>query len=178
MFRLLGRYDNFPLHIHGLARFTHASSLKTLQLTMAHVFYKLNGQTLDMRTLTKASPANCTVNFEFGVADADTFNFLDEEELKKLEHAVRHQSLQVLDAYCATRYQITDDSGKRKSLKFDYNMLRFAFYKRQIQLFVFHERGINRVPLEDLVLFLANLINQRLVEEQGRRLTLKRIHML
>ncbi len=131
-----------------------------------------------MKTLTKASPANCTVNFEFGIADADAFNFLDEEELKKLEHAVRQQPLQVLDAYCAARYQITDASGKRKSLKFDYNMLRFAFYKRQVQLFVFHERGINRVPLEDLVLFLANQIDQRLVEQQGRRLTLKRIHML
>ncbi len=178
MFSLLGRYDNFPTQIHGLARFTHASSLKTLQLTMVQVFHGLNTRTLDMKTLTKASPANCTVNFEFGIADADAFNFLDEEELKKLEHAVRQQPLQVLDAYCAARYQITDASGKRKSLKFDYNMLRFAFYKRQVQLFVFHERGINRVPLEDLVLFLANQIDQRLVEQQGRRLTLKRIHML
>ncbi len=178
MFSLLGRYDNFPTQIHGLARFTHASSLKTLQLTIAKVLHGLNRQALDMKTLTKASPANCTVNFEFGVADTDAFNFLDEEELKKLEQTVKQQPLQVLDAYCAARYQITETSGKRRSLKFDYNMLRFAFYRRQVQLFIFHERGINRVPLEDLVLFLANQINQGLVAEQGRRLTLKRIHML
>jgi len=175
---MLGRYDNFPTQIHGIARFIYPSSIQTLQQTMVQVFHELNKQTVDMKTFTEASPANCTVNFEFGVADADTFSFLDEDELKKLRKALKRQHFQVFDFYCATRYHITDASGKPKSLKFDYNMLRFAFYKKQIQLFVCHERGINRVPLEDLVLFLKNQINKRLADTQHRTLNLKRIHML
>jgi len=175
---MLGRYDNFPTQIHGIARFTYPSSIQTLQHTVAQVFHELNEQTIDMKTLTKAAPANCTVNFEFGVADADTFNFLDEEELKKLEKAVSQQHFRVFDVYCATRYHVRDASGKTKSLRFDYNILRFAFYKRQVQLFICHERGINRVPLEDLVLFLESQINKRLEEKQQRALSLKRIHML
>jgi len=175
---MLGRYDNFPTRVHGIARFTYPSSIQTLQQTIAQVFHELNKQTIDMKTLTKAAPANCAVNFEFGAADADTFNFLDEEELKKLKKAMKQQRFRVLDVYCATRYHVTDASGKTRSLKFDYSILRFAFYKRQIQLFICHERGINRVPLEDLALFLLSQINNRLAEKQQRALNLKRIHML
>lgn len=131
-----------------------------------------------MKTLTMASPVNCTVSFEFGVADADTFNFLDEEELKKLENTLRQQALPILDIFCAARYYITEADGKRKSLKFDYNMIRFSFYRKNMELFVYHERGIQRIPLEDLVLFLKNQINTELAGKQQKKLTLKHLHTL
>jgi len=129
-----------------------------------------------MKTVTKASPSNCVVNFEFGVADADTFNFLDEEELRKLEDTLKQQALPILDVYCATRCHIIEATGKRKSLKFDYNMLRFSFHRKKMELFIYHERGIQRVPLEDLVFFLKNQINRELVEKQQKILALKHIH--
>jgi len=131
-----------------------------------------------MTTLTKASPRNCSVNFEFGVADADTFNFLDEEELKKLENTLKEQALRILDIFCVTRYHIDGTGGKRKSLKFDYNMLRFAFYRKNMELFVYHERGIQRIPLEDFVLFLQDHFNKELANKQQKTLTLRHIHTL
>jgi len=178
VFKLLGRYDNFPVNIHGVARFSCPSSTPTLQSAIVQVLHTLNKQTIDMKTLTNASPANCVVNLEFGVAEADTFNFLDEEELKKIESALRQQALPVLDVYCVARYHVAEADGKRKSLKFDYSMLRFAFYRKDIELFVYHERGIQRLPLEDLVLFLKNKIDQELIDKQQSSLTLKHLHTL
>ena len=131
-----------------------------------------------MKTLTKASPTNCAVNFEFGVADGDTFNFLDEEELKRLENTLKEQALRILDIFCAARYQITEAHGKRRSLRSDYNMLRFAFYRKNMELFIYHERGIQRLPLEDLALFIKNQFNKELAYRQQKTLTLKRLHML
>jgi len=175
---LLGRYENFPENIHGLARFTYSTSTQTLQMAIVQVLHRLNTQTVDMKTLTKASPSNCAVNFEFGVADSDTFNFLDEGEVKKLEVTLKQQALPLLDFFCAARYHITDAGGKRRSLKFDYNMLRFAFKRKNMELFVYHERGSQRIPLEDLVLFLQNQINAQLADKQQKTLALKHLHTL
>jgi len=145
---------------------------------LLHVLHELNKQTINMKTITKASPTNCVVNFEFGVADADTFNFLDAEELKKLGNILKQQAFQVLDFFCASRYHVTEQDGKRKSLKFDYNMLRFAFFRKNVELFICHERGTQRIPLEDLVLFLKNQINKELTEKQQKTLALEHIHTL
>jgi len=176
--KLLGRYENFPTNIHGVARFTYPASTQTLQTAIVQVLHRLVKQTIDMKALTKASPLNCTVNFEFGVADADTFNFLDDEELKKLENALKEQALQILDILCVARYHVNEASGKLKSLKFDYNMLRFTFYRKNVELFVYHERGIQRIPLEDLALFLRDQFNRELADRQQATLTLNHIHTL
>jgi len=177
-YKLLGRYDNFPVNIQGVARFTYPSSTQSVQGAIVQTLHKLNKQAIDMKTLTKASPANCVLNFEFGVADADTFNYLDEEELKKIENILKQQAFPILDVYCVARYHVTEADGKRKSLKFDYTMLRFAFYRKNMELFVYHERGIQRLPLEDLVLFLKNKIDEELIYKQQKSLTLKHLHAL
>lgn len=131
-----------------------------------------------MKTLTKAAPNNCTINFEFGLAEAESFNFLDDEELRKLESILKEQTLQVLDVFCAASYHIREADGKDKSLKFDYNMLRFVFKTKNMELFIFHERGIRRIPLDDLTLFLINEINKELAENQQETLVRKHMHML
>jgi len=145
---------------------------------MLRIFYQLNQQTYDLKKLTRASPANCFVNFEFGVADADTFNYLDEEEFEKIEATLNQQALPILDVFCATRYHIVEATGKSKPLKFDYNMIRFTFRGKNIELFIYHERGIHRIPLEDLVIFLKNQINQELADRQHKTLVLKHLHTL
>ncbi len=137
--------------------------------------HSLNKQTIDMRTITKAALTDQTVNFEFGIADADTFNFLDEEEFQRIKNILKQQALPVLDVFCVARYHTQEPGGKRKSLKFDYNMLRFTFGKNNIELFVYHERGTQRIPLEDLVTFIQNQINKRLAQEKHKTLVLKKV---
>jgi len=172
---LLGRYDDFPATIQRFARFTYESPTPTLQTVIVKTLHQLNKQTVDMKTFTPASPPNCFVNFEFGVADTDTFNFLDEEELQKIENTLNQQALPILDIFCATRYHIRDQTEKRKTLKADYNMLRFTFYQKNMELFIHNERGTQRIPLKDLILFLKSQIDQELAERRLETLTLKRI---
>jgi len=129
--------------------------------------------------LTRASPPNCQVNFELGVAEEDTFNFLDREELDRLERSLKEgETLRILDFFCATRYHTTTQNGKTKPLKFDYALLRFTFQKRTMELFVVHERGTQRIPLEDLVTSLTNRVNRELIQRGFKTLTLKRMRTL
>jgi len=129
--------------------------------------------------LTRASPPSCQVNFELGVAEEDTFNFLDREELDRLERSLKEgETLRILDFFCATRYHTTAENGKTKPLKFDYALLRFTFQKRTMELFVVHERGTQRIPLEDLVTFLTNRVNKELIQRGFKTLTLKRMRTL
>jgi len=129
--------------------------------------------------LTRASPSNCQVNFELGIAEEDTFNFIDKEELKRLQKSLEEgETLRILDFFCATRYHITTQNGKTKPLKFDYTLLRYTFQRRTMEVFVVHERGTQRIPLEDLVTFLTNCINRELVQRGLKTLTVKHVRTL
>jgi hypothetical protein len=172
---LLGRYDSFPENVPLLAQFAYQSSTQTIQTSIARVLHTLNKESINMENMSKASPHNCFVNFEFGIGEGDAFNFLDEEELTKLEHTLKEQPLAVLDVFCIARYDIKEATGKNKSLKFDYYMLRFSFGSETMELFIHHERGIQRIPRKDLILFLKDKIDKGLVDNRGEPLTLKYI---
>jgi hypothetical protein len=118
------------------------------------------------------------LNFEFGVAEENAFNFLDKEELDRLRKSLEEAKapLRMLDFFCATRYHTTTPNGKRKSLKFDYVLLRFTFHRRNMQLFLVHEKGTQHIPLEDLATFLTNRINRELTQTQQKPLTLRYVH--
>lgn len=176
---MLGYYSNFPTNIHGVATLTFQFSTQQLQKTILHTFYLLNQETHDLKSLTRASPPNCQVNFELGVAEEDTFNFLDKEELGRLQRSLEEGgTLSILDFFCATRYHTTSQNGKTKPLKFDYALLRFTFQRRTLELFVVHERGTQRIPLEDLVTFLTNRINRDLIQSGLKTLTVKHMRTL
>jgi hypothetical protein len=129
--------------------------------------------------LTKASPPNCQVNFELGIAEEDTFNFIDKEELDRLERSLEEgETPRILDFFCATRYHTTTQTGKTKPLKFDYVLLRFTFQRRTTELFIVHERGTQRIPLEDLVTFIINRINEELIQKELKPLILKHMRTL
>lgn len=177
---MLGRYDNFPTSIHGTARFTYQISTQQLQRAMLHAFYQLNQQICDLKNVTRASPANCQANFELGIAEEVTFNFIDNEEYERLQTCLKQNAnvFRILDFFCATRYHIMCADGKRKPLKFDYNLLRFSFYRRIMEIFIVHERGIQRIPLEDLITFLAQQINKGLKQKGLRTLATKALRTL
>jgi len=128
-----------------------------------------------MKTITEASPPNCCATFEFGLADGDTFNFLDAQELKKIQKALEETALETIDFYCAIRYHITEPSGRRRPLKFDYKILRFTFKDKDMDLAAYHERGNQHIPIEDLVEFFQKQINKKLIQTRHRTITLKRL---
>jgi hypothetical protein len=99
------------------------------------------------------------VIFEFGVAEAGNFNFINKEELEKTLDLLAKQRLTSMDFFCSIRYYKVEGE-KKTALKFDYYMLRTIFRKDMFEVQVFHERGPRYISPEDLTTFICNKVNE------------------
>jgi len=158
---LLGRYENFPEIVHSVARFTHQSTEKKLQQAILRALHRLNQATHNLNAISPFSTPGCKVSFEFGVAEGLTFNYLDREELERLQKSIKKETPPTLDFFSVVRYHILKE-GRLVPLRFDYHLLRFAFHRNNVEVQVSHERGIRRVPLEDLTNFIIGQIREKL----------------
>ncbi|MEM2947782.1 MAG: hypothetical protein QXN96_06070 [Candidatus Bathyarchaeia archaeon] len=156
---MLGVYENFPINVHRVIRLAATISNKTLQRTLVQCLEKLNSENLSLQKVTSPSTSDCTVAFEFGIADGDIFNYLESEEVQRVLKEIRRAPLQIMDFFCALRYY-REQNGKKHPLKFDYYMLRLIFNKGSVEALVFHERGPRHVPPEDLVNLIIERVNQ------------------
>ena len=156
---MLGYYDNFPENIHKVASFSTSTSKKRLQQALIQVLYKINSETFTLEDVAHPSIPQCKVIFEFGIAEANSFNYLDSEEKSKAIKNIRKKPFQTMDFLCAVRYYKMQNE-KKTPLKFDYYMLRFTFNKKLAEIQVFHERGPRHITPEDAVNFVANKINE------------------
>ena len=163
---MLGCYENFPENIQGIGFFQYQDSAKSLQQAILCVFHRLNHETFNLDAVTPYLKQNCEVGFEFGVADGFDFNFLDQNELDQCLKSVAEKELQTLDFFFAVRYHIVRDGNKRVPLKFDYHVIRFTFQESGLGLRIRHERGTQRVPLDDLTDFMVRQINVELSQRQ------------
>lgn len=175
---MLGRYENFPQVIHGIARFTFPSSTQQLQQAIVEVAHQLNHEVYSVKDFTPFLTSNCQVSFEFGIAEDMTFNYLDKEEIERFQKQIETKPLRIIDIFSVIRYHTINAKGKRIPLKFDYHMFRFTFSRKTMQLFVAHERGNQRISLEDLITFLTNKINEKLKKEAQKTLVLKYLRAL
>jgi len=176
--RLLGRYENFPQVIHGVARFSCKSPIGKVQQAILCTLHKLNEMVCSLNDVTPHSPPKCKVSFEFGAAEDVEFNYLDKEELDRFQKVVGEKELSMLDFFCAVRYHVPNDRGKRVPLKFDYHLLRFIFQENSVELRICHERGTQRVPLEDLATFITKRINEELSKKRLKPLNLEYLRTL
>ena len=175
---MLGRYENFPEIIHGVARFTCKSSIRTVQQTILSVLHRLNRETCGLRAITPHLLQECEVSFELGAAEDFDFNFLDHKELDRFLRSILEKELSTLDFFFVVRYHVLNDKGKRVPLKFDYHMLRFTFQENSVELRICHERGTQRFPLEDLITFMTKRINEELSKRQLKPLSLEYLRVL
>ena len=138
----------------------------------------LNEQVLSLKAMATFSSSQCEVSFEFGIADGIEFNFLDGEELDRLQGKIVKEALPSLDFLCAVCYHIIKN-GKRVPLKFDYYMLRFIFHnKNSLELRMSHQRGVQRVSVEDLITFITKRVNEELSQNRPKPLELKSLRAL
>ena len=156
---MLGYYDNFPENIHKITSFSTSTSKKRLQQTLIQVLYKINSEPFTLEDVAHPSIPQCKVIFEFGIAEANSFNYLDSEEKSRVIKKIRKKPFQTMDFLCAMRYYKMQNE-KKTPLRFDYYMLRFTFNKKLAEIQVFHERGPRHMTPEDAVNFVANKINE------------------
>lgn len=155
---MLGFYENFPATVQKIMRFATATSSKTVQKAIVQCLQRLNGEKLSLEEIAKFSKTQCTIIFEFGIADGDAFNYLDLEEAQKVLESIHKAPLQVMDFFCAIRYY-REHCGKWSPLKFDYYMLRLAFNNGLVETFIFHERGPRHLLPEDIINFIVERVN-------------------
>jgi hypothetical protein len=156
---MLGFYENFPKNVHKTAHFKASASKKRLQQTLTQTLHKLNNETFSLEDVVHPSVPQCIVDFEFGIAEASNFNYLDNEEINRVLKIIRKKPFQIMDFFCAIRYHKTQNK-KKTPLKFDYYMLRFTFNKKSTEIQVFHERGPRHVSPEEITNFVVNKINE------------------
>jgi hypothetical protein len=156
---MLGFYDNFPVNIHRIDNFSTTFSNKKLQQRLIQVFREINRKSFSFEEIAYPTVPECTIIFEAGLADAKSFNYIDEEEAKKVLSALRKAPFQTMDFFCAVRYY-KGTAEKKTPLKFDYYMMRTIFGKNAVEIQVFHERGPRYISPEDIVTFLVNTINE------------------
>jgi len=156
---MLGLYENFPENIHRIESFTPFLSSKKLQQRIIQVLNEVNRKTFSFEEIAHPSVPECTIIFEIGIADEKSFNYIDEEETKRVLNALKKEPFQVMDLFCAVRYY-KDKKEKKTPLKFDYYIMRAVFGKNVVEVRVFHERGPRYISPEDIVTFLAKKINK------------------
>jgi hypothetical protein len=168
---MLGLYENFPENIHRIESFTSSLSSKRLQQRMIRVLHEINRKTFSFEGVAHPTVPECTIIFEVGIAESKSFNYIDEEETKRVLNALKKEPFRVIDLFCAVRYY-KDRTEKKTPLKFDYYIMRAVFGKNAMEMRVFHERGPRYISPEDIVMFLANEIN-----EASARKILKRFEL-
>ena len=166
---MLGQYENFPESVHRVAQFTHRNSVRKLQQAIIETFSKLNESSVELGSLIPFSREKWDVSFEFGVADGLTFNFIDKEEVERFRKITTKEALSILDFLCVTGYHTVNNS-RRVPRRFDYQFLRFIFVGNSMELHMVHERGIQRIPLEELAAFLKRSINEELSKKGLKQL--------
>ena len=153
----LGFYENFPSNIRMVESFNSTLSSKQLQQRLIQVFYELNGKEFSFEEVANPTIPECKVIFDFGLADAESFNYMDEEEVKKALNLLAKEHLRTMDFFCAIRYY----RGEKKSaLKFDYYLLRTVYNRDILEIQVFHKKGPRYISPEDLTMFIFNKTNE------------------
>jgi len=156
---MLGVFDNFPKNVHKIALFSSTLPVKKLQQALVNILHKLNSTSLRLEDVSIPSIPECKVIFEFGIADAQDFTFLDEEETTKLLEKTNEKSFQTMDFLCVLRYYRTRDE-KRTSLKLDHYFLRFTFGRGLVEIQVYHEKGAMHVSPEEIIDFISEKVNE------------------
>lgn len=159
---MLGDYKNFPKNIHGIAVFKYREPTKSIQKAILFTFFKLNQEISNFCDVTPYLDKNCEVGFEFGIADGTDFIFLDNKELEKCERSLSENDWNSFDFFIIICYYRIKRDNKRVPLKFDSHIIRFIFYRGFLELQIHHEKGPQRISLDDLADFMNEKINSEL----------------
>ncbi len=155
---MLGCYENFPEYVHNVAAYNYQEATKDVQHAVLTALHQLNNKDHDITELNPYVKQDCKVGFEFGVADGEDFCFLDQHTLEMCIETVDTKDLKTLDFFFVVRYH----NQKGVPLRFDYGVLRFDFKRTSLETRLRHEKGTQRVPLEELTNFIIKQVNKQL----------------
>jgi hypothetical protein len=156
---MIGHYDNFPKNFHRVESFSTNYANRTLQQRLTQVLHEINRKKFSFEEIAYPTVPQCSIIFEIGLADSKNFNFIDDEETKKVSIALSKTPFRRMDFFWAVRYY-KRVQGNKAPLRFDYYLMRISFGNKNMETKVFHERGPRYLSPEDLTTFLVNEINK------------------
>jgi len=142
-----------------IQRFNSALPSKQLQRRLIQAFYEINRKEFSFEEAANPTIPECKIIFEFGLADAENFNYIDEEEVKKAIRLLAKEQLDTVDFFCAIRYY-KGKAEKKRALKFDYYLIRTSYSRDMFEIQISHKKGLRYLSPEDLTLFIFNKINE------------------
>ena len=108
----LGVFDNFPPNVQFVQSFTSTIPSQQLQQKLIQTLYEINNKEFSFEEVGHPTIPECNIIFEFGLADADCFNFIDEEEVKKAIDLLANQLLENMDFFASSA--ITGARGRKR----------------------------------------------------------------
>jgi hypothetical protein len=155
---MLGKYENFPLNIHFLETYSSTLIIKRLQEKLVQTLKDLNRKPLSFEEVSIPTIPDSEVIFEFGIAENEGFNFLDQRETQRALDILIGQQLHSLDFFCVIRYYKVA-AQKKTALKFDYYMFKASFAAKKVEFQVFHKQGPRYISPQELVNIIVDRIN-------------------
>jgi hypothetical protein len=155
----LGVFDNFPPNIQFVQSFTSTIPSRQLQQRLIQMLYDINRGEFTFEEVAHPTIPGCRIIFEFGLADACSFNYIDKEEVKKATNLLANQTLRNMDLFCVIRYY-KGEREKKRALKFDYYLIRTVYDRSIFEIQVYLKKGLRYVSPEDLMLFIFNRLNE------------------
>ena len=153
-----GFYENFPSQIHWIESFSSSLSSRQLQQKLIQIFYVINQKELSFEEVINPTIPDCRVIFEFGLADTESFSYIDNEEEKKALDLIGKELLHTIDFFLGIRYYKCN-SEKKTPLKFDYYLFRTIYSKGTVEVHVHHDKGPRYISPQDITQLIFDKIN-------------------
>jgi len=172
----LGIYSSFPAIIHGDAILTYDLNVKVLQECILQAISKMNMEKIET-TLSVADRSGYfpgETRFEVRIAEGSGFRSLNSRMKRRIIEYLRSRGeLSTFDYSLTIRYRIKDDM--RHSLHCDKYIVRLLFFEDQMEIQLFHEKGIRRLNPDEVITMLVKKINDELGKRDERQLKIEKM---
>ena len=160
---MFGRYGSFPSKYHGRAKLTHVFASNKIQFFILQSLCELNStREVDAFEFSNSEDFAIATSFEVGIAENAFFHYLEPSKVSQYWlRLTRKEPSSILDFLLIVKYYRNKDE-KLVPLKFDHFILRFLFDSKTFELLVFHERGIRRIQIRELLVYISKKISGKL----------------
>jgi len=172
----LGIYPSFPTLIHGHVILTYDVNVTVLQECVLQAVSKMNMEKIET-TLSIADKSGYfpgETRFEVRIAEGSSFRSLNPPMKRRIIEYLRARGeFSTFDYSLTIRYRIKDDM--RHSLHCDKYVVRHLFFEGQMEIQLFHEKGIRRLNPDEVITMLVKRINDELEKRSERQLKIEKM---
>ena len=169
-----GIFQNFSSLIHGTVKIFHKTSSKKLQQIIVNAFKLLNELRIEqvLSAAGNTSLQKGVIAFEVGIANGLYFEFLNEVTLTKLAKYLQQNIFSIIDVLIIVTYHYFKKE-KKIPLNFDHYILRLVFHSKELDLYLYHVKGIRRMNIDEFLNYIIELIKKQIIKHHLKTFNVK-----